>query len=214
MYLRSLIITTAALYVVSAAPANHYTTTDAPEPTAAPDTHPYEAVETVTVTVEASACPADAPSKTASLTGVRHTVAVGRGGLKFDPDNVVAEIGDIVEWHYLPANHSVVQSSFAKPCQPEDENAIFSGFFPVTEGQSPEVFQIVVEDKTPIWYYCAQTKGNHCQSGMVGVINQNFDSPNTLAKYRELAAQTKVSTALAKVQGGSRIPNPNPLSGL
>jgi plastocyanin len=76
------------------------------------------------------------PSNTVSHTGVTHTVVAGLAGLHFDPDNVVANIGDIVEYHYLPKNHSVVQSSFDKPCVPINDYAIFSGFVPVTEGQS------------------------------------------------------------------------------
>jgi hypothetical protein len=39
-------------------------------------------------------CDAPTPVK---HTGVTHTVVAGRGGLRFDPDNVVAEIGDVVE---------------------------------------------------------------------------------------------------------------------
>ena len=76
------------------------------------------------------------PSNTVSHTGVTHTVVAGLAGLHFDPDNVVANIGDIVEYHYLPKNHSVVQSSFDKPCVPINNQAIFSGFVPVTTGQS------------------------------------------------------------------------------
>ncbi|KAB5551036.1 plastocyanin-like domain-containing protein [Coniochaeta sp. 2T2.1] len=165
-------------------------------------------------TTTATSTTTSTPSKTFTLTGVTHTVAVGRGGLKFDPDNVVAQIGDVVEWHYLPANHSVAQSSFDRPCQPLNEHAFNSNFFPTKEGQNPQVFQIVVRDEKPIWYYCAQTKGNHCQNGMTGVINQKFDSAFTLAAHRELAAKTNVSTTLDTVQGGVRIANPNPLSGL
>jgi hypothetical protein len=70
-----------------------------------------------------------------------------------------------------------------------------------------------VQDSAPIWYYCSQTTGSHCQNGMAGVINQNFNSPNTLAKYKELAATTGVSTSQANIQGGDRILNPNPQSG-
>lgn len=216
MFLQSLFIAAAALSAVSAlpAPANHVTTSyGSPEPTAINQAK-VAVSSSISTTTTASSTYTSAPSKTVSLTGVTHTVAVGRGGLKFDPDNVVAEIGDIVEWHYVPANHSVVQSSFDNPCHPLDGHAFNSGFFPTKEGQNPEVFQIVVKDKTPIWYYCAQTKGNHCQSGMVGVVNQKFDPPFTLAAHRELAAKTNVSTTLPYVQGGYRIPNPNPLSGL
>ncbi|KAH8812955.1 extracellular serine-rich protein [Xylogone sp. PMI_703] len=147
------------------------------------------------------------------LTGVTHSVVAGLGGLHFDPDNVVAEVGDIVEWHFLPKNHSVAQSSFGAPCVPESATSFFSGFQPIMEGQAPNVFQIVVTDTKPIWYYCAQTKDNHCQAGMAGVINQNFNSPNTLAAYKANAALTGTSVIPSVIQGGFVIPNPNPLGG-
>ncbi|KAL1844530.1 hypothetical protein VTK73DRAFT_2350 [Phialemonium thermophilum] len=160
-----------------------------------------------------TATPASDPSKTVPLTGVTHSVVAGLGGLHFDPDNVVAEIGDVVEWHFLPKNHSVVQSSFDKPCQPLSDTSFFGGFYPTADGQNPDVFQIVVKDKSPIWYYCSQTNGNHCQNGMGGVINQNFDSDKTLARYKEIAAGTGTSVSPPTIQGGQRIPNPNPNGG-
>lgn len=158
------------------------------------------------------------PSRTVPETGVTHTVVAGRGGaLLFDPENVVAEVGDVVEWHFLPRNHSVAQSSFADPCVPLGAEPFFSGFQPVAEGQTqaPNVFQIVVQqDETPIWYYCAQTVGNHCQMGMAGVINQDFDSGNTLAVYKEVAKGTGVSVVPGVVApDGAVIPNPNPQGG-
>jgi plastocyanin len=158
--------------------------------------------------------PADA-SKTVTLTGVTHSVVAGLAGLRFDPDNVVAQIGDVVEWHFLPKNHSVVRSSFSKPCEPLQDQGFFSGFnFATPEGQSKNVFQIVVQDEKPIWYYCAQTAGAHCQNGMVGVVNQNFKSADfTLAKHKDLAAKTKESKIPAEESGGRVIPNPNPLGG-
>ena len=156
----------------------------------------------------------DTQTPTISLTGVTHSVVAGLGGkLVFDPDNVVAQVGDVVEWLFLPKNHSVAQSSFGSPCVPENNQAFFSGFQPVTTGLGEDVFQIVVQDTNPIWYYCAQTTGNHCQNGMAGVINQNFNSPNTLAAYKLKAASTTVSIVPPVVQGGAVIPNPNPGSG-
>lgn len=169
------------------------------------------------VTALPTATTTSTPDKTTALTGVTHSVVAGRGGaLVFDPDNVVAEIGDIVEWHFLPKNHSVAQSSFGQPCVPDASLAqpFFSGFQPTGDAvQAPNVFQVVVKDKTPTWYYCAQTTGSHCQNGMVGVINQNFDSPNTLAAHKALAAGTGTSVVPPVVQGGSVIPNPNPDGG-
>ncbi|KAF6817792.1 extracellular serine-rich protein [Colletotrichum sojae] len=157
------------------------------------------------------------PTKTGThLTGVTHSVVAGLGGLRFDPDNVVAEVGDVVEWHFLPRNHSIVQSNFADPCEPlADGTGFFSGFeFFTPEGQADNVFQVVVEDKKTIWYYCAQNVGQHCKNGMVGVINQNFDNQDfSLAKHKELAALKGDAVIPPVQQGGLVIPNPNPLGG-
>ena len=155
----------------------------------------------------------DEPSNTVTRTGTTHSVVAGFNGLNFEPNNVVAEIGDVIQWEFLAANHSVAQSDFANPCQPlDDGTGFFPGFeFAVDEGESELVFQTVVESKSPIWYYCPQTKGNHCQKGMVGVINQNFDKPDvSLAKHKELAAQTDVSIVPPYPQGGEVVVNPNP----
>ncbi|KAK0701215.1 hypothetical protein B0T21DRAFT_379160 [Apiosordaria backusii] len=166
-----------------------------------------------------SAAPTDNsynPTKTYSSPRTTHTVVAGRGGrLIFDPDNIVAEVGSIVEFHFNPLNHSVVESSFGKPCQPKDANSFFGGFFPVRQGQSDEVFQIEVKDTRPIWFYCAQNNGVHCQSGMTGVVNQNFDRQEfSLRAHRELAAKVQEPSGVqANIQGGWRIPNPNPLGG-
>ena len=86
--------------------------------------------------------------------------------------------------------------------------------FKVDEGQSDKVFQIEVKDTKPFWFYCSQTVGNHCQNGMSGVINQNFNGPATLAKYKEAAKLTGVSVSPAYEQGGKVIKNPNPLAGV
>ncbi|KAL4864033.1 hypothetical protein BDV12DRAFT_176796 [Aspergillus spectabilis] len=150
-------------------------------------------------------------SPTVPLTGVTHSVLAGLSGLRFDPDNVVAEIGDVVEWHFLPANHTVAQSNFANPCVPlADGTSFFPGFeFATAEGQDEDVFQIVVEDKSPIWYYCPQ--GTHCQAGMSGVINQNFDGAATLTAYKAKSVNTV--TVIPPVVNGEKIPNPNPVGG-
>lgn len=155
----------------------------------------------------------DEPSGTVTRTGATHSIIAGFNGLNFEPSNVVAEIGDVIQWEFLAANHSVAQSNFADPCEPlADGTGFFPGFeFAVEEGESDLVFQIVVESHDPIWYYCPQTKGDHCQKGMVGVINQNFDNPDvSLAKHKELAAQTEVSIVPPYPQGGEIIVNPNP----
>ena len=174
-------------------------------------------ITTILLAATASAAPTattqQPPDTTAELTGVTNSVVAGLGGLRFEPDNVVAEVGDIVQFEFLPRNHAVVQSSFGEPCQPlADGSGFASDFnFATEEGKNPNVFQIVVEDSTPIWYYCPQTTGNHCQNGMVGVINQNFDNQDfSLRRHRELAAETEVSINVEEVRGGEILPNPNP----
>lgn len=155
----------------------------------------------------------DEVSRTVSLTGVTHSVISGFNGLNFEPNNVVAQVGDIVQWEFLPANHTVAQSNFADPCQPlADGTGFFPGFeFPIEEGESELVFQLVIESEDTIWFYCPQLMGNHCQEGMVGVINQNFDNPEvSLAKHKELAANTGTSVIPPVIQGGEVLKNPNP----
>ena len=155
----------------------------------------------------------DEVTNTYSLTGVTHSVTAGFNGLNFEPNNVVAQVGDIIQWEFLPANHSVAQSNFANPCKPlNDGSSFFPGFvFATKVGKSDSVFQLVVESEETIWYYCPQTKGNHCQMGMVGVINQNFNNPAvSLAKHKELAAKTGTSIVPYEIQGGKVLRNPNP----
>jgi plastocyanin len=149
-------------------------------------------------------------------TGVVHRIFAGsttaNKGLHFEPENVVAEIGDTIEFHFLPKNHTVVQSSFDRPCEPlADGSGVFSGFnFATSEGEAPNVFAFTVESKDPFWYYCSQTAGNHCQSGMSGVINQNPDSGETLVRYKEKSRDAVTRQPCSDVlasQGGSKVPN-------
>ncbi|KAL3459070.1 Cupredoxin [Aspergillus heterothallicus] len=152
-------------------------------------------------------------SPTAPERAITHTVVAALGGsLTFSPDNVVAEIGDVVEWHFLPANHTIAQSNFANPCEPlADGVSFFPGFeFVTSNGQQAEdVFQITVQDKSPIWYYCPQAA--HCQAGMSGVINQDFDGGATLAAYKRNSVGTV--TVIPDEIVGEAIANPNPLGG-
>jgi hypothetical protein len=130
---------------------------------------------------------AAAPANQVRSTGVIHRISV------------VAEIGDLIEFHFLPKvssqdfvlstaqyslvftytetqtdklqNHTVVQSSFDKPCEPLANSSgafsgVFSGFnFATMQGEAKDVFTFQVQSKDPFWYYCSQTVGNHCQMG-------------------------------------------------
>ncbi|CAI6338433.1 unnamed protein product [Periconia digitata] len=157
-----------------------------------------------------------AAPQTIRSTGVVHRIFAGstveNGGLHFEPQNVVAEVGDLIQFHFLAKNHSVTQSSFDKPCEPLDTGkGVFSGFnFRTDAGEAANVFEFTVQNKDPFWYYCSQPNGDHCQKGMSGVINQIFDGAKTLAAYKEKAktAVTKQPSAdILASQGGVIVPN-------
>jgi plastocyanin len=150
---------------------------------------------------------------------VTHTVVAGRAGLNFEPNNIFAAVGEIVEFHFLKVNHSVAQSSFSKPCVPGGADVPFFGgfnfFVPEGKTQAEKVFQIEVTSTKPTWFYCPQTTGDHCQKGMVGVINRDFNNNDaTIDAFKALAAKAPKSEVPAGAQGGNVIVNPNPLAGV
>jgi plastocyanin len=53
----------------------------------------------------------------------------------FKPNSVTAKVGDILEFHFMPANHSVAMGTFDDPCSPT-ANGFFSGYVPVASGES------------------------------------------------------------------------------
>ncbi|KAH7138869.1 hypothetical protein B0J11DRAFT_26764 [Dendryphion nanum] len=141
----------------------------------------------------------------AHATGIatHHTVQVGRNSnlpkdnqLVFNPETVIAKVGDVVNFKFYPKNHTVNRATFDAPCQAAKENAIFSGFVGVkgdigADVVSETTFSIVVKDTKPIWLYCAQ--GNHCGAGMVGVINPPQDK--TIEGFKAKAKEVRNTTA-------------------
>lgn len=119
------------------------------------------------------------------------------GQLKFEPEQLDAAVGEMVQFQFYPINHSVARSNFANPCVPLDPatangtSSFFSGFMPVSSSDKyMPTFTILVNETTPIWYYCAT--GKHCESGMAGVINPpKGNTDRTLAKYKAAAATAK-----------------------
>ena len=66
--------------------------------------------------------------------------------------------------------HTVSQAAFDKPCQPLD-GGFSSGFIHTNSTPSGVTFEVTVKDNKPVWFYCAQVTGQHCQNGMVGSFN-------------------------------------------
>ena len=90
--------------------------------------------ETTTASLATSAATATPTTKVFDV-----NVGNEEGALIFEPDAIVASVGDLVNFHFYPINHSVAQSSFEKPCQPLSggvgQMPIFSGFLPVKSGE-------------------------------------------------------------------------------
>jgi len=139
-----------------------------------------------------------------------HVVKVGNanGTLAYAPNNLVAAVGDMVQFQFAPANHTVTQSTFDAPCQPiamhSNVTGIFSGFMPVkaTDTDTP-TYTIMINSTTPMWLYCSQ--GKHCQNGMVMVINENTaaNSTRSLTMFKQLASQATVNLPGNAVSNGT-----------
>ncbi|KAI0142346.1 hypothetical protein F4776DRAFT_502381 [Hypoxylon sp. NC0597] len=151
-----------------------------------------------------------------------HVVSVGtaNGTKIFSPDNLKADVGDMIQFQFRGGNHSVAQSNFDNPCTPisqhTNQTGIFSGYQPVAASQAMGMiptYTIMVSAKTPLWFYCSQ--GNHCQSGMVMVVNENTaaNSSRSLTAFKQLAAGATANVAPQRTSGGTSGTNGTTSSG-
>ncbi|CAG8980256.1 hypothetical protein HYALB_00013262 [Hymenoscyphus albidus] len=133
-------------------------------------------------------------SGSASGAGVKvHVVKVGgnNGTLKFQPDDIQAAVGDMIQFQFAPNNHSVVQSTFDAPCIAS--GSVYSGYMPVAASASTTpTYTIMVNDTKPLWFYCSQ--GKHCQNGMSMVVNVATTGNKTLAAYKAAAKNVAQAT--------------------
>ncbi|KAM5540662.1 hypothetical protein V8D89_005693 [Ganoderma adspersum] len=114
--------------------------------------------------------------------------STGGSPLSFNPNNVTAAVNDTVTFIFstAPSNHTVVQSLFAKPCEPAPGG--FASGYIAGDATNPKNFTLVVGDTKPIWFYCAQTTKTHCIAGMVGAINPPASpATNDLSAFVALA---------------------------
>jgi plastocyanin len=141
----------------------------------------------------ASAFAAVAAFAPSLVSAVNITVIVGASkdgtpGLRFDPQQVTAQKGDIVSFEFRGGNHTVTQSSFANPCAWQfntvtQQKGFNSGFLPFvnTSGQV-SVYSLEVNDpSTPIWFFCGRVP--HCKGGMYGAINAPTTGNKTFEKF-------------------------------
>jgi plastocyanin len=107
---------------------------------------------TVTQTVTVTALQTTSTSTTAAKQ--THTVQVGAlGELIYGPNQLNAALGDIVRFDFLKLNHSVTQSTFAKPCT--YNNGFDTGLNQFNPKNISGKFLVDFEVKTtdPQWFY-------------------------------------------------------------
>jgi plastocyanin len=110
---------------------------------------------TISSTVDnISATNASTSTSTSTAARQTHTVQVGAlGELIYGPNQLNAALGDIVRFDFLKQNHSVIQSSFAKPCT-------YNGGFDTRLNQfNPQnisgkfLVDFQVNTTDPLWFY-------------------------------------------------------------
>lgn len=112
----------------------------------------------------------------------------GTIGLRFDPPQITANKGDIVNFEFRGGNHTVTQSSFANPCAWQfntatNQKGFNSGFLPfVNTSRQISVYSLeVIDPSTPIWFFCGRVP--HCKSGMYGAINAPTTGNKTFQSF-------------------------------
>ncbi|KAG9017185.1 hypothetical protein FRB90_001451 [Tulasnella sp. 427] len=136
------------------------------------------------------------PFAEASYRPKTHEVTVGgAAGLVYTPNQVYAQPGDKIRFHFQFKNHTVTQSSFDDPCTPL-KGGFSSGFKPVAMGaKNSPTFTIEVKDTNPIWIHCEQV--DHCPSGMVFAANAPRRG-NTFWKFLKKAKESEENEYYAR----------------
>ncbi|KAF7299999.1 hypothetical protein MKEN_01322200 [Mycena kentingensis (nom. inval.)] len=134
-----------------------------------------------------------------------HNIAVGRanGNPIFEPAMLNATRGtSSSSSSSAPGNHTVTQSSFAKPCEPAP-GGFDSGWVQLGSGAkrpSPTFNITITNSIEPIFFYCKQLSNPsgkpHCELAMVGGINVG---PEESASF---AFKAQDATIVGQAQGG------------
>ncbi|MBE3047595.1 hypothetical protein IMZ48_34800 [Candidatus Bathyarchaeota archaeon] len=92
---------------------------------------------------------------------VTHEVVVGgEQGLSYFPQEVAAQVGDMVVFTFYAMNHTVTQSTFDTPCSAM-EGGMDSGFMANPDNSIDPAPQVAMQvmSESPIWMYCKQGTG-------------------------------------------------------
>ncbi|TGO89947.1 hypothetical protein BPOR_0086g00170 [Botrytis porri] len=111
-------------------------------------------------------------TETSKTYGEIHDVTVGDKGLNnYSPNQINANVGDIIRFRFLARNHIVTQSNFNTPCN--FNGGLDTGFNQFNLTNTTDITRdFVVNTNKPIWFHCAQANPkSNCQAGMVLGIN-------------------------------------------
>ncbi|KAF1843459.1 uncharacterized protein K460DRAFT_290674, partial [Cucurbitaria berberidis CBS 394.84] len=131
------------------------------------------------------------PSTTSSAQGQTHTIQVGLADHKFKPEVTEAKVGDLIEFRFYPANHSVVRAEYGFPCIPyemtgSNKQGFFAGFHAVDKVlDDPPNYTVAINNTDPIFFYCS-APGSCLKYGMVGAINPNASTSINTQHQRAL----------------------------
>ncbi|KAJ7808117.1 hypothetical protein B0H14DRAFT_3762730, partial [Mycena olivaceomarginata] len=97
----------------------------------------------------------------------------------FSPSNISANVGDVVTFQFVSKNHSVTQTTFAKPCSVLLAGGVDSGFQPaLLNAPAFPTFSFTVNNASTLLFFTS-TQAAYCNKGMVFSINQD---PNSAVK--------------------------------
>ncbi|KAF7875287.1 hypothetical protein EAF04_002459 [Stromatinia cepivora] len=131
-----------------------------------------------------------------------HHVTVGDKGLNiYSPNQIDANVGDIIRFKFLARNHTVTQSGFNTPCT--FNGGFDTGFNQFNPNNQTNISRdFVVNTDKPVWFHCAQTTPkSHCQGGMVLGINPAGKFNAFLEKAKNSGNFTVVPTGTGYIPG-------------
>lgn len=99
-------------------------------------------------------------------------VAVGQeNGLSFNPNQLNANIGDTIVFHFHAVNHTLTRSSLENPCV--SSGKFDSGFNQYNPTENNDLILVItVNSLEPQWFFCRQEQlFSHCHAGMIFAIN-------------------------------------------
>lgn len=107
----------------------------------------------------------------------------------YTPNQVKAAVNDVVHFVFMSQNHTVTESTFAKPCNKKATDAPDSGFMANANNTvvPAPTWEYTVTSTDPTWWYCKQRTGTHCGKGMVFAINPTVEKSFDLFKMAAIS---------------------------